>query len=187
MSFGRGKPDPLRRIITTHDSKSARATLATRLMSRYTLQVSGFPVSPGKPTTSNYALAYNTCTFPVQGLPPPTSTTAESKVNIDIKHYSFQLSDPSPLNPPNGTTCTVIEIPPGLSVPMLGYVDIIDGTTELVLDSGEKRILKKDDIFVPRGAAHSWRNMNGTKDNSGVLHVLSVFHLLSRCYWKAER
>lgn len=178
MSVGQGKPEPLRRIITAHNSTSGRAIFSDAVGEN--VSFTGFPVPPGKTPTSNYALAYNTCTFPVQGLSPSSSTTPESKANLDIKHYSSQLSDPSPLNPPNGTSCTIIEVPPGASVPMhrtatLDYGVIIDGATELILDSGEKKIMKKGDIFVQRGTAHSWRNTTGPKENSGILRVFFVF------------
>ena len=178
MSVGQRHPEPLRRIITTHDSTSGRAIFSDAV--REQVSFTGFPVPPGKPTTSDYALAYNTTTFPVQGLSPPTSTIPESKANLDIKHYHSQLSDPSPLNPPNGTSCTIIEVPPGVGVPMhrtmtLDYGVVIDGATELVLDSGEKKLLKKGDVFVQRGTAHSWRNVTEKKDNSGVLRVFFVF------------
>ncbi|KAJ5892706.1 hypothetical protein N7504_009397 [Penicillium tannophilum] len=150
MSAGQGPTEPLRRIITTHDPTSGRAIFSDAVKEQ--VPFTGFPVPPGKPTTSDYALAYNTTTFPVQGLSPPSSATPESKANLDIKHYR-QLLDPSPLNPPNGTSCTVIEVPPGSWVPMhrtatLDYGVVIDGTTELVLDSGEKKLLRKGDVFV---------------------------------------
>lgn len=178
MSTGQRQPRPLRRIITTHDSKSGRAIFSNAVDEQ--VSFTGFPVPPGKPTTSDYALAYNTNTFPVQGLSPPTSATPESEVNLDIKNYQSQLSDPSPLNPPTGTSCTIIEVPPGAQVPMhrtrtLDHGVIIDGSTELVLDSGEKSVLKKGDVFVLRGTAHSWQNTTEAKDNSGVLRIFFVF------------
>ncbi|KAJ5752127.1 hypothetical protein N7520_009044 [Penicillium odoratum] len=178
MSAGQRKPEPLRRIITTHDSSNGRAIFSDVVGEQ--VSFTGFPVPPGKPTTSDYALAYNTSTFPVQGLSPPTSATAESKANLDIKQYRSQLSDPTPLNPENGTSCTIIEVPPGAAVPMhrtatLDYGVVMSGTTELVLDSGEKKVLKQGDVFVQRGTAHSWLNTTGSKDNSGVLRIFFVF------------
>ncbi|GIJ83168.1 hypothetical protein Asppvi_001687 [Aspergillus pseudoviridinutans] len=97
----------LRRIITTHDPKSGRAVFSDAISEQ--VSFTGFPVPPGKPPATNYALAYNTNVFPVQGLSPPSSKTPESKANLDIKHYQSQLSQPMPLNPPNGTSCTIIE------------------------------------------------------------------------------
>lgn len=178
MSAGQRNPQPLRRIVTTHDPKSGRAIFSDAVGEQ--VSFNGFPVPPGKPPTSDYALAYNTSTFPVQGLSPPTSATPESKANLDIKHYHSQLSDPSPLNPPGGTSCTIIEVPPDTWVPMhrtetLDYGVVVDGATELVLDSDEKKILRKGDVFVQRGTAHAWRNITEKKDNSGVLRVFFVF------------
>jgi quercetin dioxygenase-like cupin family protein len=178
MSVGQKKPELLRRIITSHDATSGRAIFCDAVGEQ--VSFTGFPVPPGKPTTSDYALAYNTSTFPVKGLSPPSSATPESKANVDIKHYHSQLSDPSPLNPPNGTSCTIIEAPPGSVIPMhrtatLDYGVIIDGTTELVLDSGDKRLMRKGDVFVQRGTAHSWRNVTEKSDNAGVLRVFFVF------------
>ncbi|CAI7632356.1 unnamed protein product [Penicillium manginii] len=166
MSVEQRQPEPLRRIITTHDPTSGRAIFSDAVGEQ--VSFTGFPVPPGKPTTSDYALAFNTNTFPVQGLSPPTSATPESKANLDIKHYHSQLSDPSPLNPPNGTSCTIIEVPPGSAVPMhrtatLDYGVIIDGATELVLDS-----------------AHAWRNLTAKTDNSGVLRVFFVFQPIEK-------
>lgn len=183
MSLGQRQPKPLRRIITTHDPTSGRAVFSDAVGEQ--VSFTGFPVPPGKPTTSDYALAYNTSTFPVQGLSPPTSTTPESKANLDIKNYQSQLSQPAPLNPPNGTSCTIIEAPPNSVVPMhrtatLDYGVIIDGTTELILDSGEKKVLKKGDVFVQRGTAHSWRNITEKNDNAGVLRVFFVFQPIEK-------
>ncbi|OGE49095.1 hypothetical protein PENARI_c023G02975 [Penicillium arizonense] len=178
MSAGQRQTEPLRRIITTHDPISGRATFCNTVGEQ--VSFTGFPVPPGKPTTSNYALAYSTTTFPVQGLSPPSSAIPMSKANLDVKHYHSRLSDPSPLNPSTGTSCTIIEVPPGSAVPMhrtvtLDYGVVVDGTTELVLDSGEKKSMTKGDVFVQRGTAHAWRNMTEKHDNSGILRVFFVF------------
>lgn len=176
MSAEKRQPEPLRRIITTHDP-SGRAKFSDTVGEL--VSFTAFPVPPGKPK-SDCALAYNTNTFPVQGLSPPTSATPESKSNLDIKQYQSQLSSPSPLNPPNGTACTIVEVPPGSEVPMhrtttLDYGVIVNGTAELVLDSGEKKFMAKGDVFVLRGTAHAWRNTTEKNDNSGVLRVFFVF------------
>jgi quercetin dioxygenase-like cupin family protein len=178
MSTGQRQPKPIRRVLTAHDAKSGRAVFNDTVGEQ--VSYTGFPVPPGKPTTSDYALAFNTNTFPVKGLSPASSATPESKADLDIKHYHSQLSDPSPLNPPNGTSCTIIEAPFGAVVPMhrtqtLDYGVIMDGKTELVLDSGEKKLLEKGDVFVQRGTAHSWLNKTEKKDNNGVLRVFFVF------------
>jgi len=172
------QPKPLRRIITAHDAKSGKAVFTNAI--NETVPYNGFPVPPGEPPTSDYALAYNTSSFPVQGLSPLSSVTPENKADLDIKNYHSALSNPTPLNPPNGTSCTIVEVPPSATVPMhrtrtLDYGVIMDGSTELILDSGEKKVLVKGDTFVQRGTAHSWRNVTDKNDNGGCLRVFFVF------------
>jgi quercetin dioxygenase-like cupin family protein len=62
----------------------------------------------------------------------------------------------------------------------LDYGVIIDGATELVLDSGETKSLAKGDVFVQRGTAHSWRNVTEKHENSGILRVFFVFQPIER-------
>jgi quercetin dioxygenase-like cupin family protein len=45
----------------------------------------------------------------------------------------------------------------------LDYGIVIYGEVELVLDSGETRILKAGDVAVQRGTNHAWRNTSDTK------------------------
>lgn len=174
---------PLARVITAHDAKSGKAVFANAVGEN--VSFTGFPVPPGKPPSSAYALAYTTSTFPVQGLSPPSSTVPEPDANLDIKRYSSRLSDPSPLNEPSGTACTIIEVPPGAEVPMhrtvsLDYGVVVDGTTELALDSGEKKVLKKGDVFVQRGTAHAWRNLTDPRENEGRLRIFFVFQPIEK-------
>lgn len=171
------------RIITAHDGKSGKAVFDKSVDER--VPYVGFPVPPGKPT-SNYGLAYSTTTFPVQGLSPPTSATPEADANRDVKQYKSALQNPSPLNPPSGTSCTIIEVPPGNDVAMhrtvtLDYGVVVDGTTQLVLgDSGETKTLTKGDVFIQRGTAHAWRNITDKNDNGGVLRVFFVFQPINK-------
>jgi quercetin dioxygenase-like cupin family protein len=62
----------------------------------------------------------------------------------------------------------------------LDYGVIIDGATELVLDSGETKSLAKGDVFVQRGTAHSWRNVTEKHENAGILRVFFVFQPIER-------
>lgn len=172
------QPISFNRIITTHDPRTGKAVFVKDIDDH--IPFVGFPVPPGRPTTSDYALAYATTTFPVQGLSPPTPVTPEAEANLNIKQYVAKLREPTPLNPEKGTSCTVIEVPPRIDIPMhrtasLDYGIVIDGTTELILDSGETKVLGKGDVFVQRGTAHSWRNITHLEDNNGILRVFFVF------------
>lgn len=39
---------------------------------------------------------------------------------------------------------------------------VIEGELELILESGEKRLMKKGDVAVQRGTNHAWRNPSKT-------------------------
>ncbi|OBT40299.1 hypothetical protein VE00_09655 [Pseudogymnoascus sp. WSF 3629] len=176
-------PVSFSRVVTTHDSKTGKAVFDHSVDD--IVPFAGFPVPTGKPTTSDYALAYVTTTFPVQGLSPHTSLIPESHANLDIKQYKSSLRNLSPLNPENGTACTVVDVPYGNEIAMhrtasLDYGVIVDGITELVLDSGERKTLKKGDVFIQRGTAHSWRNLTREDDNGGVLRIFFVFQPIEK-------
>lgn len=94
MSAGQGPPEPLRRIITTHDPTSGRAIFSD--VAREQVSFTGFPVPPGKPTTSDYALAYNTTTFPVQGLSFP-SFFCNPGVQGQSRHQELSFSAVGPI------------------------------------------------------------------------------------------
>ena len=57
---------------------------------------------------------------------------------------------------------------------------VVDGVTELVLDSGETRTLNRGDVFVQRGTAHAWRNLTNKNDNGGILRVFFVFQPIEK-------
>lgn len=60
----------------------------------------------------------------------------------------------------------MIDFGPGVESPMhraltIDYGVVVEGVFELVLDSGEKRILRQGDVCVQRATAHIWRNITG--------------------------
>lgn len=168
---------PLRRVITTHNGQNQKAIFSEDLAE--TVPFLGFPVPAGKPPSTAYALAYATSTFPVIGS-PTSSVTPEAIANSDKKNYSNNLDNPMPLPAPTGTTCVILEVPAGHDVPMhrtqsIDYGVVLDWATELVLDSGKKKVLKRGDVFVQRGTAHSWRNLTSEYENRGRLRTFFVF------------
>ena len=40
---------------------------------------------------------------------------------------------------------------------------MLEGETELVLDSGEMRFMKRGDVAIQRGTNHAWRNTSSTQ------------------------
>lgn len=81
----------------------------------------------------------------------------------DLNNYKaiFEGCQP-PIAMPGGTVLRVCNFAPGTTTAMhrttsLDYGIVVAGEVELVLDSGEVRLLKVGDIAVQRGTMHAWR------------------------------
>jgi len=55
----------------------------------------------------------------------------------------------------------------------LDYGIVLDGEVELILDSGEKRLMKPGDVAVQRGTMHAWRNASDTQW-ARMIYVLTL-------------
>ena len=88
--------------------------------------------------------------------------------SADLATYkSIDEGSQPPLTIRGGTVLRVCNFAPGSTTAMhrtmsLDYGIMLEGEVELVLDSGETRLLKPGDIAVQRGTMHAWR----TPDNS---------------------
>ncbi|KAL5351165.1 hypothetical protein ACLOAV_003016 [Pseudogymnoascus australis] len=153
------KPSPLppiNRYITTN-SETGTALLDTTISSTASWTVAG---------KANFFLGYCTSANPVS-----------FASNADIKTYSEYLTAPPGLVVPNGTVLRVVDMMPGELSPMhrttsLDYGVVLEGEVELILDGGEKRVMKRGDICVQRGTNHAWRNCS-TTEWSRMLYVLT--------------
>ncbi|KAF7919698.1 uncharacterized protein EAE97_011616 [Botrytis byssoidea] len=153
------EPSPLTNIsrhITDHD-RNGKAIISSFLSSEST-----WTATKG----AKFFLGYCTSDFPV-----------EMSSNKDISSYTTYLSAPPGLMVPGGTVLRVVDMEPGHISPMhrttsLDYGVAIEGEVELVLDGGEKRILKRGDICVQRATAHAWRNCSET-EWARMLYVLT--------------
>lgn len=94
-------------------------------------------------------------------------TTSEYPVsftdNKDISSYAKQLDSPPGIVVPGGSVLRIVDIRPGGDSPMhrtvsLDYGVVLEGEIELVLDSGEVRVMKRGDVSIQRGTNHLWRN-----------------------------
>lgn len=92
--------------------------------------------------------------------------------NVDVEVYKGFLANnatlPLPFVFPGGTTTHYSEIGPGLVTPMhqtvsVDQIVVLEGVLELILDSGERKLLKKHDMVVQRGTMHAWRNPSETQ------------------------
>lgn len=64
---------------------------------------------------------------------------------------------------PGGSVCRIVDFAPGYECIMhrtqsIDYGVVLEGSIELVLDSGERRVLQRGDVAVQRATMHSWKN-----------------------------
>ncbi|KAK4942594.1 hypothetical protein LTR10_017723 [Elasticomyces elasticus] len=85
----------------------------------------------------------------------------------DIRTYEHLVQNPPGIVVDNGSAARVVDLPPAYVSPMhrslsLNYNFVIEGEVEVLLDSGETRILKRGDGLVQRAVKHAWRNTSET-------------------------
>jgi quercetin dioxygenase-like cupin family protein len=107
------------------------------------------------PNGDKFYLAYATARYPVD-------------FDGDIKDYEAYLERAPGIVIPGGTVLRFVDIRPCGSSPMhrtvsLDYGTVVEGEIELVLDSGETRIMKRGDVSIQRGTMHLWRNTSKTE------------------------
>ncbi|KAI4750893.1 hypothetical protein E4T44_14902 [Aureobasidium sp. EXF-8845] len=86
----------------------------------------------------------------------------------DMAQYKEYLVKPPGLVNKSGSVLRFVDCPPGSTSPMhrtvsLDYGVVLIGEMELVLDSGETRVMKVGDVAVQRGTNHAWRNTSKTE------------------------
>lgn len=54
----------------------------------------------------------------------------------------------------------------------LDYGIVLEGEIELVLDSGETRLMKRGDLCVQRATNHAWRNVTPNDGWARMVYVL---------------
>ncbi|KAM0324345.1 hypothetical protein ACHAQA_008126 [Verticillium albo-atrum] len=86
----------------------------------------------------------------------------------DIQAYQNFLNKPPGLTVSTGTVLRYVDIPPKMTSPMhktvsMDYGVVLEGTVELILDSGETRLMERGDVCVQRATMHAWRNVSDTE------------------------
>ncbi|KAE8153040.1 hypothetical protein BDV25DRAFT_45091 [Aspergillus avenaceus] len=99
-------------------------------------------------------------------------TTSKFPANLnneaDIQSHQATMSGGLGLVNPNGTVFRCVDFAPGYHAIMhrtksLDYGILIEGQIEMVLDSGDIRLMKRGDVAVQRGTMHQWRNPSQTE------------------------
>lgn len=99
-----------------------------------------------------------------------TTSTFPPSVNddVDVKaHDDLLSSNKLGLVNPGGTVCRMVDFAPGYQCLMhrtqsLDYGIVLEGSIEMVLDSGETRQMRRGDVAVQRATMHAWRNTSRT-------------------------
>jgi quercetin dioxygenase-like cupin family protein len=144
-----GKLPKVNRFITTHDTSTGKAIFSTKYADENEMK----PL----PDNMGFALGYTTETFPV-----------DMNSDKDIPAYGEYLKSPPGLSISTGTVLRHVDFVPGVTCAMhrtvsLDYGIVLEGEMECILDSGEKRIMKRGDVCVQRGTNHAWRNTSDTE------------------------
>jgi hypothetical protein len=69
---------------------------------------------------------------------------------------------------PGGSVVRLVDFLPK-NAPMMhrtksiNYGSVFEGEVEIILDPGDRHILKRRDIVVQRGTIHAWRNASTTR------------------------
>jgi quercetin dioxygenase-like cupin family protein len=139
----------VQRYITTHNSKG-QAVFSDALSETV-------PTTRLPDDSAAFLLGYTTAGFPV-----------ELNNDADLSAYKGHLDKAPGITISNGTVLRYVDMSPGHQSPMhrtvsLDYGIVLEGEVEVVLDSGETRIMKKGDVTIQRGTNHAWRNTSKTE------------------------
>jgi Cupin domain len=141
----------LTNIITGHDPSTGKSIIQEERPAQWEDPFNN------KTMTSN--AVYTTSNFP-----PDLNDDA------DLNTHNQLLSAPGKLGlvSPGGTVCRIVDFCPGNGGLMhrtqsLDYGVVLEGSVELVLDSGETRVMHRGDSAVQRATMHSWRNPSPTE------------------------
>lgn len=126
-------------------------------------------VTPFKalPDGAEFAVCYATDTFPV-----------DMTDDKDLHTYQQYQQNLPGITISTGTVLRVVDMRPGALAPMhrtvsVDYGVVIEGEVELILDSGEKRLMRRGDISIQRGTNHTWKNTSETSW-ARMLYVLQA-------------
>lgn len=164
MSLRSNLPD-VRRYITAHSADGESVFLSHTQIPEYI---------PSKPAGEDgeLALLYTT-----------SNTPAILDDEGDVADYDDFLHTPPGLTTSQGTVMRTIDLRPGKTTPMhrsvsIDYGVVLEGSVELILDSGQSRVLRRGDVSVQRGTAHSFRNRS-KEEWCRMLFVFMPIHKLN--------
>ncbi|KAK4556986.1 hypothetical protein LTR86_005967 [Recurvomyces mirabilis] len=115
----------------------------------------------------DFFLAYASFDYPVQ-----------MQQDSDLTQYDKAYTGPQlPIVIAGGTVLRVCNFAPGSTTAMhrslsLDYGIVVAGEVELLLDSGETRLMKAGDISIQRGTMHAWKTPEHQTGWSRMVFIL---------------
>lgn len=143
--------------ITGHDQSTGSTTIQERRPAKWqTIDGGGM----------TFNVPFTTSDFPV----------SMNKDTDIIRHDQRLSSGKLGIVNPGGTVLRFVDFAPGFESMMhrtqsLDYGIVVNGSIELILDSGEKQLLQEGDVCIQRGTNHAWRNPSQT-EWTRVVYVL---------------
>lgn len=97
-----------------------------------------------------------------------SQTPADLNQDKDIAQHKETMSKTLGLVNPNGSVLRCVDFAPGFACDMhrtqsLDYGIVLEGSVEMVLDSGERHLMKRGDVAVQRATQHQWINTSKTE------------------------
>jgi len=143
-----GLPDPVT-YLTTHDQTTGKAIV-------HSSRPSAFKDFDDDKYTM--AVVYTTSEFP-----PDLNDEKDIKA-----HETLMETKTLGLEHKNGTVCRHVDFSPEYTCFMhrtqsLDYGIVLEGEVEMILDSGEVKLMKRGDVAVQRATMHAWRNPSKTE------------------------
>jgi quercetin dioxygenase-like cupin family protein len=143
--------------ITTHDPKTKQAVF-------HSSRPASWKVYDGDQMAFN--VVYTTSTFPVD-----MNDDADVKTHDKlIAEYKLGLINPG------GTVLRMVDFAPGYECILhrtesLDYGIVLEGCLDAILDSGERKTIRRGDVVVQRGTLHAWKN-NSETEWARMIYVL---------------
>ena len=147
-----GSPSPLRpitRCITGHNPQTGKAIIERDTLNEWQ-------------SLPDHGMAFNVV-YSTNAMPANLAKDADLAAH-DATIASGKLG----LVSPGGTVCRVVDFAPGNPCVVhrtrsLDIGVIVEGTVEMVLDSGERKVLGRGDTVVQRATMHGWANPSKTE------------------------
>ncbi|KAL2064160.1 hypothetical protein VTL71DRAFT_4654 [Oculimacula yallundae] len=113
---------------------------------------------------SNFFLGYSTR----GGFPVDMNAEKEGAVPKDIQNYLKDLSaPPAGVKLEDGTHLRYLDFAPSKEpytpymhrTESIDYGVVIEGVMEVILESGETKVMNRGDVVIHRGTKHAWKNI----------------------------